>query len=51
LSLPFDGERVSAEFAPAGIDRPDRAELGQHPLGRALEELFDDLAARAVNAS
>lgn len=46
LSLPFDSERVRAEFVPAGVDRPDRSELLQHPLGRALEELFDDLASR-----
>lgn len=51
LSLPFDGDRVGAEFIPAGIDRPDLSELGQHPLGRALQELFDDLESRAVSAS
>jgi hypothetical protein len=39
---------VSAEFIPAGVDRPDAAELSQHPLGRTLQELFDDLASRAV---
>ena len=50
LSLPFDRDRVGAEFIPAGIDRPDCSELGQHPLGRALQELFDDLASRAVSA-
>jgi hypothetical protein len=50
LSLPFDADRVSAEFVPAGVDGPDRAELLQHPLGRTLEELFDDLASRAVTA-
>ena len=44
LSLPFDRERVSAEFVPAGVDRPDRAELLQHPLGNKLQELFDELA-------
>lgn len=48
LSLPFDGDRVSAEFRPAGVDRPDAAELRQHPLGRTLQELFDDLESRAV---
>jgi hypothetical protein len=48
LSLPFDGGRVSAEFLPAGVDRPDSAELLQHPLGRTLQELFDDLESRAV---
>ncbi|HYR29724.1 MAG TPA: hypothetical protein VEU30_14745 [Thermoanaerobaculia bacterium] len=48
LSLPFDGERVRAEFVPAGVDRPDRAELSQHPLGRTLEELFNELASRAA---
>jgi hypothetical protein len=48
LSLPFDGDRVSAEFVPAKVDRPDGAELLQHPLGRALQELFDDLTSRAV---
>jgi hypothetical protein len=48
LSLPFDRERVSAEFVPAGVDRPDSAELLQHPLGRTLQGLFDDLASRAV---
>ncbi len=47
LSLPFDGERVSSEFVPAGVDRPDRAELLQHPLGTALQELFEALATRA----
>jgi hypothetical protein len=47
LSLPFDGDRVSAEFLPARVDRPDTAELLQHPLGRILEELFDDLESRA----
>jgi len=50
LSLPFDRDRVSNEFIPAGIDHPDDAELGQHPLGRTLQELFDDLASRAVSA-
>lgn len=48
LSLPFDGDRVSAEFLPAGVDRPGGAELLQHPLGRTLQELFDDLESRAV---
>lgn len=48
LSLPFDGDRVSAEFVPAGVDRPDGAELLQHPLGRTLQELFDELQARAT---
>lgn len=48
LSLPFDRDRVSAEFVPAGVDRPDGAELLQHPLGRTLQELFDDLESRAV---
>lgn len=48
LSLPFDADRVSAEFLPAGVDRPDSAELLQHPLGRMLQELFDDLESRAV---
>ena len=48
LSLPFDRERVSADFLPAGVDRPDAAELAQHPLGRTLQELFDDLESRAV---
>lgn len=48
LSLPFDADRVTAEFLPAGVDRPDGAELQQHPLGRALQELFDDLESRAV---
>lgn len=48
LSLPFDGDRVNAEFLPAGVDRPDGAELVQHPLGRTLQELFDDLESRAV---
>ena len=48
LSLPFDRDRVSAEFVPAGVDRPDGAELRQHPLGRTLQELFDDLESRAV---
>jgi hypothetical protein len=47
-SLPFDGDRVRAEFVPAGVDRPDRAELLQHPLGATLQELFDELASRAV---
>lgn len=51
LSLPFDGDRVSAEFLPAGVDRPDLAELEHHPLGRTLQELFDDLASRAVDLS
>jgi hypothetical protein len=49
LSLPFDRDRVSAEFLPAGVDRPDRAELLQHPLGRTLQELFDELESRAVS--
>lgn len=48
LSLPFDGDRVNAEFLPAGVDHPDGAELVQHPLGRTLQELFDDLESRAV---
>lgn len=48
LSLPFDRERVSAEFVPANVDRPDRAELLQHPLGNKLQELFDELASRGV---
>ena len=48
LSLPFDAGRVNAEFLPAGVDRPDGAELLQHPLGRTLQELFDDLESRAV---
>lgn len=48
LSLPFDGDRVRADFVPAKVDRADGAEVLQHPLGRALQELFDDLAARAV---
>jgi hypothetical protein len=48
LSLPFDGGRVSAEFLPAGVDRPDGAELLQHPLGPTLQQLFDDLESRAV---
>lgn len=51
LSLPFDGHRVSAEFLPAGVDRPDGAELQQHPLGRTLQELFDELESRAVGTS
>jgi len=46
LALPFDRERVSAEFVPAGVDRPDRAELRQHPLGETLQELFEELASR-----
>jgi hypothetical protein len=46
LSLPFDRERVSAEFVPANVDRPDGAELLQHPLGNKLQELFDELASR-----
>jgi len=46
LSLPFDGARVRAEFVPAGVDRPDRAELQQHPLGRTLEDLFTTLSDR-----
>ncbi len=50
-SLPFDQERVRAEFIPAGVDRPDGAELSQHPLGRTLQELFDDLASRAVTVA
>ena len=50
LSLPFDRERVSTEFVPAGVDRPDRGELQQHPLGNTLQELFDELASRAVTA-
>lgn len=49
LSLPFDGERVSKEFAPAGVDRPDHAELLQHPLGNKLQELFEYLESRAVS--
>lgn len=48
LSLPFDRERVSADFVPAGIDRPDRTELLQHPLGNTLQELFDELASYGV---
>lgn len=48
LSLPFDRERVGADFVPAGVDRPDEAELLQHPLGGALRELFDALQSRAV---
>lgn len=48
LSLPFDSDRVRAEFLPAGVDRPDAAELLQHPLSGTLQELFDDLASRAV---
>ncbi|HYK05864.1 MAG TPA: hypothetical protein VE974_29230 [Thermoanaerobaculia bacterium] len=48
LSLPFDRDRVSAEFVPAGVDRPDRAELRQHPLGNTLQELFEELETRAV---
>ena len=48
LSLPFDGDRVSAEFVPAGVDHPDYEELLQHPLGRTLQELFDELALRAL---
>ena len=50
LSLPFDRDRVSAEFLPAGADRLDRAELLNHPLGRALQDLFDDLESRAVGS-
>jgi hypothetical protein len=49
LFLPFDRERVSAEFVPAGIDRPDRAELLQHPMANKLQELFEYLEARAVS--
>jgi len=49
LSLVFDGDRVSAEFLPASVDQPDGAELLQHPLGRTLQELFDDLQSRAVS--
>jgi hypothetical protein len=49
LSLPFDRDRVSADFIPAGVDRPDNAELLQHPLGNTLQELFDGLASRAVS--
>jgi hypothetical protein len=49
LSLPFDRERVSAEFVPAGVDRPDRAQLLQHPLGNTLQELFEELESRAVS--
>lgn len=48
LSLPFDGDRVRAEFVPANVDRPDETELLQHPLGRTLQGLFDNLASRAV---
>jgi hypothetical protein len=48
LSLPFDRERVSAEFVPAGVDRPDRAEVLQHPMGNKLQDLFEYLEARAV---
>ncbi len=44
LSLPFDKDRVSAEFVPAGIDQPDCAELLQHPLGETLQDLFDELS-------
>jgi len=51
LSLPFDRERVSAEFVPAGMDRPDRAELLQHPLGNALQELFEQLEGRSESLS
>jgi hypothetical protein len=51
LSLPFDRERVSAEFVPAGVDRPDRAEILQHPLGNKLQDLFEYLEARAVTMS
>lgn len=49
LSLPFDRDRVSAEFVPAGVDRPDGEEVLQHPLGRTLQELFDGLQSRAVD--
>jgi hypothetical protein len=49
LSLPFDRDRVRAEFVPAGTDRPDRAELRQHPLGNALQELFEELESRGVS--
>jgi len=48
LSLPFDRERVRAEFVPAGVDRPDRDELQQHPLGATLQELFESLTRTAV---
>ena len=51
LSLPFDADRVRAEFVPAGVDRPDIAELQQHPLGGALDELFENLQSRAVGGS
>lgn len=43
LSLPFDGDRVSAEFVPARVDASDGAELLQHPLGETLQKLFDEL--------
>jgi hypothetical protein len=51
LSLPFDGDRVSAEFLPAGVDDPDGAELLQHPLGRTLQELFESLDSRGVRTA
>lgn len=51
LALPFDAARVTAEFLPAGVDRPDAAELRQHPLGRTLQELFEELEGRGVGNS
>lgn len=49
LSLPFDGDRVRAEFVPAGVDNPDVAELRQHPLGEALLGLFEELGGRTAS--
>jgi hypothetical protein len=48
LSLPFDGDRVRAEFVPARVDHPDGTTLRHHPLSRTLQELFDELESRAV---
>jgi hypothetical protein len=48
LSLPFDRDAVSDGFVPAGVDRPDLAELGQHLWGGVMQQLYEDLESRAV---